>query len=320
MTSLGSTRRWAGVATAVAVFVVSLVCLDAQQVTFKSGIEMVPLVVTVTDTNGRYVTGLTGDDFTVLEDGVVQRLSFFASGAIPLDVALVVDTSSSMVNDLPLVQSAAAGLVHRLRATDRGAIVEVKGSIGMPQPFTSDVSRIEQTLRSLKASGNTALYDGLYVILKEFERERHDAAQLRRQVLVVLSDGVDTGSHVAFEDVLNLARRTGVGVYIIALRSDIQMIPREHLDESILHADYAIATFTRESGGRTFFPKSARELPAIYNAIAQELGSQYDLGYLPLRAGGDGGFRRVAVHMPPQMNALARTRSGYYATRSNTER
>ena len=72
----------------------------------------------------------------------------------------------------------------------------------------------------------------------------------------------------------------------------------------------------RESGGRTFFPKTARELPAIYNTIAQELASQYELGYIPVRPGGDGAFRRVMVRIAPGANALARTRSGYYAQRT----
>ena len=111
----------------------------AQQASFKSGIDIVPLTVTVTDTTGKYVTGLTGDDFTVLEDGVAQPLSFFASVDVPVDVALVLDTSSSMRADLPLAQSAAAGLIHSLRPSDRGAIVEVKGSAGIPQPFTGDL-------------------------------------------------------------------------------------------------------------------------------------------------------------------------------------
>jgi hypothetical protein len=82
----------------------------------------------------------------------------------------------------------------------------------------------------------------------------------------------------------------------------------------MLRSDYALNTVTRESGGRLFVPKTAPDLPGIYTAIAEELVSQYDLGYMPLRAVGDGGFRRVAVRLRPQTNALARTRTGYIAS------
>jgi VWFA-related protein len=132
----------------------------------------------------------------------------------------------------------------------------------------------------------------------------------------VLSDGLDNRSHVGFEDVMDLARRVGVNIYIIALRGEIAQVPRAERDGETLKADYTMSAVARESGGRTFFPKTARELPAIYGAIAQELASQYQIGYMPIRPGGDGAFRRVMVRVPPQTNALARTRSGYYASRT----
>jgi Ca-activated chloride channel family protein len=291
--------------------------VGAQTATFKSGVDMVPLTVTVTDTSGKYVTGLTGRDFTVIEDGVEQPVSFFACGDVPVDVALVLDTSASMRADLPIVQSAASGLVRTLRPSDRGAVVEVKDTPGMPQPFTSDRALIERSIRALKTSGATALYDGLYVALKEFERERRAAVQVRRQVLVLLSDGLDTKSRLAFEDVLDLERRVGVNIYVIALRDgDEASLPRAMRESSTMEAEFTMGAVSRESGGRTFFPRSARELPGIYAAIAQELASQYDLAYSPVRPGGGGAFRRVAVRVPPQTNASARTRSGYYAPRT----
>ena len=116
----------------------------AQSQTFRSGVDMVALTVTVTDPNGKYMTGLTDKDFTIFEDGVEQPLTFFASDAVPLDVALLVDTSSSMQADLPLVQAAASGLVRRLRDCDRGAVVEIKGAASIPRPLTSDRALIER--------------------------------------------------------------------------------------------------------------------------------------------------------------------------------
>jgi VWFA-related protein len=117
---------------------------------------------------------------------------------------------------------------------------------------------------------------------------------------------------------MDLARRVDVNIYVVALRGDAVLIPRAMRDRSMLTAEYTMGTVARESGGRTFFPKSARDLPAIYTAIAEELSSQYELGYMPARPGGDGAFRRVAVRV--ETNGLARTRSGYYASRTKQGR
>jgi Ca-activated chloride channel homolog len=318
MAIFSSARRNLALVAAGALALCGPARVGAQTATFKSDVDMVPLTVTVTDASGKYVTGLAGRDFTVLEDGVEQPVSFFACGDVPVDVALVIDTSASMRPDLPIVQAAASGLIRTLRESDRGAVVEVKDTAAIPQPFTSDRAQIERSIRALRTSGATALYDGLYVALKEFERERRATLQVRRQVLVLLSDGLDTKSHLAFEDVMDLERRVGVNIYVIALRNnDEASLPRALRESSTMEAEFTMGAVSRESGGRTFFPRDARELPAIYAAIGRELASQYDLGYSPVRPGGDGAFRRVAVRVPPQTNALARTRSGYYAPRTS---
>jgi hypothetical protein len=114
--------------------------------------------------------------------------------------------------------------------------------------------------------------------------------------------------------VLETARRSAVNIYVIALRGPLRQVPRHEQDGAILQADYALNTVTGASGGRLFLPKATRDLSGIYTAIAQELFNQYELGYMPLRAVSDRGFRRLAVRVRSQPNVLARTRSGYYAS------
>jgi Ca-activated chloride channel family protein len=286
--------------------------LVAQNVPFKSGVELVPLTVTVTDNAGNYIKDLAGNDFAVFENGIQQSLSFFAMDNVPVDVALVLDTSGSMKQDLTLVQMAAVGLVHALRRGDRGAVVEVKQFASVPQPLTDDLTKVEAAIQSLSPSGATALYDTLYVVLKEFDRQRRATTDVRRQVLVLLSDGLDNRSHITFEDVTDLARRGNVGIYAIALRGDVPRQPRFDLDQQTLNAEYTMGAVSRDSGGRSFFPKSSRELPGVYGAIARELANQYELGYSPLKPGGDGAFRRVLVNVA-RTNVIARTRDGYYS-------
>jgi Ca-activated chloride channel homolog len=156
-----SRRRVSALVAFVALAVRGAAPLDAQSPTFKSGVDMVPLTVTVTDPTGKYVTGLTGNDFSVFENGVEQPLSFFANENVPLDLALVLDTSGSMQAELPLVRSAASGLARQLRPCDRGAVVEVKNFARIPQPFTSDRALIDRAINGLSTSGETALYDAL---------------------------------------------------------------------------------------------------------------------------------------------------------------
>ena len=277
---------------------------------------MVPLTVTVTDTAGQYITGLAGADFAVFEDGVPQSLSFFASGEVPVDVALVLDTSGSMSANMPLVRDAANGLVRALREGDRGAVVAVNASVAIPQRLTTDRERVAAAINALAPSGPTAIYDAVYIALSEFVRERRQHSEVRRQVLVLLSDGLDNASHVSPGDLEDLAKRAGVSVYVIALKGLDLPIPGapEHLEAK--EAAYAMRAIARDAGGRIFYPTNATELPAVYRAIAQELASQYDLGYVPTRPGGDGAFRRITVRVLRPTSTIARTRSGYHAARS----
>jgi Ca-activated chloride channel homolog len=294
--------------------VLALAALPEQasaQLAFRSQVEVVPLTVTVTDGRGRYVTDLTGSDFTVLENGVPQALAFFASGHVPVDLALVVDVSGSMLRHLPVVQKASRGLVRALQPEDRALVAALTGSLGIVEPLSTDRDRIEAAISNLTVSGSTALYNGLYVMLQTFERERRASTDIRKQVIVLLSDGLDTASHVSHEDVVALAQRVGVNIYVITVPGTGQPRERAQRDARTLHAEHEMRALARQAGGRSFFPQIVHQLPGIYGEIARELAHQYELGYFPA-ASDDGAFRRLTVQVP---NANARTRSGYYASR-----
>ena len=192
--------------------------VNAQE--FKSGVDMVALAVTVTDGKGQAVTGLCARDFRVFDDGVLQEVALFGSDQVPLDVVLAFDTSSSMVAALPVVKSGARGLLDRLGDSDRAALVEVKGNINVPVWLTADIASIHTAIGRLAAAGNTALYDGLYLSLRQFERERRVEPGLRRQALIVFSDGIDTVSRMGFDEVSRLARALDVTIYSITLQEE----------------------------------------------------------------------------------------------------
>ena len=283
--------------------------VQAQGRIFKSTVEMVPLTVTVTDAKGRYVKNLVETDFAVLEEGVRQSLALFANEPVPIDLALTIDASASMTRHLPIVRKAAGALVDSLRVGDRATVVTIQKAVGVSLPLTSDRSQITAAIRDLSASGETALYDGVYVVLKELERAR--SSEIRRRVLVLLSDGLDTSSRLSADDMLALARRVGIGIYVIAMPTWSFNLTRSRQDASAWQGEYAMRALAHDTGGRSFFPKRVEELPAIYADIAHELANQYELAYLPSRlVGREGGFRRVTVHVE---NAVTRTRTGYYA-------
>jgi VWFA-related protein len=285
----------------------------AQRPAYRSGIELVPLTVTVTNRAGGHVEGLTGTDFTVLENGVPQSLAFFAAGTVPIDLVLVLDTSGSMSRDLPLVKSAAKGLVQTLKEGDRVAVLAVSESVAMPQGFTGDRRAVSAVIDAVPARGNTAVYDGLYIALRELARERRDDTEVRRQVLVLLSDGLDNASRLSADDVADTARRVGATIYVIALSRDRELLILSKSHRLHARAVFEMQALANDSGGRLFQPATARELPQIYGAIASELASQYDLAYVPGNQAVDGSFRRVAVRVSEAIRAVARTRSGYYS-------
>jgi Ca-activated chloride channel homolog len=291
--------------------------LLAQSRRFTSGVELVPLTVTVTDRAGRYVPDLTAADFAIFEEGRRQPISHFASGDAPIDLGVLLDTSGSMRNTLRLAQNAARGLVQQLRAGDRAAVSGIGSTVSLHQPMTSDLARVDEALRSTQAQGNTALYDALYIVLRQYQQERQSVTEVRRQVVVLLSDGIDTASHVTFEDVLDLARRVEATIYVVSLGDDPALLKNVLLDRRTFESAHALSTLARESGGRLFTPRTARELPAIYEAIAEELSHQYVIGYLPSQ-GADGMFHRISVGVLQPRVGVARARAGYYADRSRT--
>ena len=133
--------------------------------------------------------------------------------------------------------------------------------------------------------------------------------------MVLLSDGIDTASHVTFEDVLDLVRRVEATVYVVSLGEEPALVKNVLGDRSTFESAHALRRLARESGGRLFTPRTARELPAIYDAIAAELSHQYVIGYLPSQ-GADGTFRRISVGVLQPRAGVARTRAGYYADRA----
>ncbi len=279
----------------------------AQPPAFRSGVDLVSLTVTATDGSGRYVRDLGEGDFEIYEDGARQDMSFFTRTNLPLAVSLLLDTSASMEDKMATVQTAATGFLRQLRPEDQAQIIDFDNRVTVTVPFSGNQATLEQGIRSTVAGGSTALYNAIYIALKELKKvQTRAAADLRRQAIVVLSDGEDTSSLVSFEEVLEQAKRSETAIYAIALKSKDYLTSKGYNE-----ADYVLRQLTTQTGGRVFFPTVVDELPDIYRQISEELSSQYALGYSSRNAKRDGRWRRIVVRIT-RPGVLARTKQGYY--------
>jgi Ca-activated chloride channel family protein len=280
--------------------------------TFEVGIEVINLTVSVTDSRARYITDLKTDDFAVFEDGVKQDLSIFRHDDIPISLALVVDTSASMDEKLPVAQQAAARFIKTLRPQDQAQVMQFNDRTTTLQDFTADHALLEAAVRRTQASGPTALHNALYVGLKDLVKQKK-ATELRRRAIVLLSDGEDTASLVSDEQVLELARKSEIAIYSISLRPN-RVAERNR--QQFSQATHLLTALSSETGGQVYFPNSLSELDTVYDRIAEELRTQYSLGYVSSNIRRDGKWRRVVVRTPSREGLQVRHKIGYYAPRS----
>ena len=292
-------------AALLAVLVLAAGAATGAQQVFRAGVELVSLNVTVMD-GTRYVTDLAQQDFEVYEDGAKQDITFFAKGQQPIALAILLDTSASMEEKLPVAQEAAIGFAKLLRKDDAMEVIDFDSQVRILQTFTSDPSALEKAIRDTAPNGSTSLYNAIYISLKELKKiKAASPEEIRRHAIVVLSDGDDTSSLVEYDEVLDLAKRSETSIYSIGLRQ--QSAGRRDFKE----AEFVLRQLSQETGGRAFFPTTVTELPKIYDQISEELASQYTLAYSSKNSLRNGAWRRVVVRVS-RPNVVARTRQGYY--------
>jgi Ca-activated chloride channel family protein len=278
----------------------------AQGQRIRSGVELVSLNVTATDGQGKYTTDLNEEEFEVFEDGAKQKLTFFSKTQQPISLALLLDTSASMDERMGIAQEAAIGFAKQLHKEDQASVIDFDSQVRVLSDFTNDASALEKAIRTTTPNGSTSLYNALYIALKELKKVKTKApSDIRRQAIVLLSDGDDTSSLIEFDQVLDLAKRSEVVIYAIGLRAG--EIARREFKE----AEFVLKQLANETGGRAFFVADARELAKIYQGIWDELSSQYAIAYSSANPKRDGAWRRVQVRLL-RPNITARTKLGYY--------
>jgi Ca-activated chloride channel family protein len=270
-------------------------------------VDLVSLSVTVSNGNRRYVPDLNRDDFVVLEDGVPQELRFFARTGVPLALGLLIDTSASMGQMLASVQKAAIGFVRQIGPMDLATMIGFDDRIQTAQGLTSDHQALENAIRQTATGGSTALYNAVYITLKEMAKlPRDDRQNRRRRAIVVLSDGDDTASLVSFDAVLELASSSGTAIYTIGLW------PRQRVGlQDNHHAQYVLRRLAEQTGGRAFFPQDMKGMATAYGDIREELANQYSLAYQSSNSRRAGEWRRITVRVN-RPGVMVRTKKGYF--------
>jgi Ca-activated chloride channel family protein len=279
--------------------------LRAQQPTFRTTVDLVHFGVTVVDKQGKPVTGLTADDFQVLENGKAQSLKYFAAGspeeAPPLHLGLLLDTSGSMATDIKDARSAAVKFVNALDHAADVTLVDFDTEVRVARFGPNDYPRLVERIRGRKPDGWTALYDAIGVYLNGAQ------TQDGQKVLVLYTDGGDTRSSLSFHDMLNLCKASDVTVYAVGYM--------EHQGSSRLQQRNELERVAATTGGQAYFPGVAKDLDGVFDKIEKELAARYSLGYLSTDLRTDGAWRGVEIKLlrPDLKGVKLRTRTGYFA-------
>ena len=261
---------------------------------FRTNARLVEVYATVTD-GARYVDDLDRDQFRVLEAGKEMPLAAFENRASGVSCALLLDTTASMGEALPILKSTALKLIGELRPIDSMAVYSFSDAVHLLQPFTTDKSAAGRAVLRTQAYGKTALYDALVRVNRDM------AGRGGKKVLIVFTDGADNMSALNGEDAIRRAKTVGVPVYTIALGEAMQ-------NQELVSQ---LGSVAKSTGGEAFTVRTPSEIPAVFESVAKDLAHGYLLAFQP-PPGDDRVWRPLEVALRSPRGRKVRAREGYY--------
>jgi len=288
---------------------------DPQDPRYKLNVEveLVNVTATVLDEQGKYIDGLKLDDFQVLEDGEEQKISFFSHDLrVPISVGVLIDSSGSMRHKLQQALQTVREIALALSPQDEMFVMSFNSDVEVRHHFTSNMQEIQRSLRDIKASGETAAYDAIRLAVNdEMTKAKHN-----KKILLLVTDGFDTNSHINATQVEDILKRSQVLVYAIGIDDDdddplVLMRTRYH----IYH--YMLGRLTSISGGRAFrlFTGRNYSLNSLAQVLLEELHQQYTLSYYPTAGRDKSSWRQLDIKVKKPGSQI-RYRTGYYLNQS----
>jgi VWFA-related protein len=289
------------------------------------------LPVTVRDRAGLLVGNLKRQDFRVFEDGVEQPLSDMSLRQVPVDVALIVDASSSVAGNLDDFRAAAEGFATHLATEDRVSLIQFDDRVVLLQDWTGSMIQLRRALKRIVPGMFTRFHDAMLLAARD-QAPRKDA----RHAIIVLTDGIDSGRGATFSAALRAALQSQTTIYVVS-NTEIERARKQaelatlsagsdasvrfnqlRIDDlrlglaALSDSERNLEELTTATGGRLYRPVSFKDLERTYAEVAEELSHQYTLYYSPLNTQRNGQFRRVSVETTnPALQVSARV--GYYA-------
>jgi Ca-activated chloride channel family protein len=274
-------------------------------------VKLVNVFVTVTDPRGAPVAGLKKENFVVQEDGREQTIRVFdKESALPLSIALAIDTSLSTRHDLPLEQTSAKRFAHAiLRPVDALSVFGFSETVVQSTNYTSELKRIDEGIDHIRLGAATALFDAVYLAARSLDRRQG------RKVMVLITDGEDTASSkaIGYKEAVRAAEEAEALVYSIIV------VPIENSAGREIGGEHALIQLSEDTGGKYYYATSMAQLDDAFHQISDELRTQYLLAYYSSQRLSNSQFRRIQVEVSGPAEASSyhvRNRAGYYTTKS----
>lgn len=281
---------------------------DVDEGVVKIDTDLITLTLTVTDNFGRYVSGLTEDAFTIFDNKVKQKITFFSDTDAPISIGILFDVSGSMSGEkIAKARNALSRFINTSHPRDEYYLIAFNKKAQLLMDKTRDGEAVLNKLTLVEPKNNTALYDACYLGVERVSRGTH-----QKKALLIISDGQDNSSRYSFKEVRRLMKESDVVIYSVGILGG-----RDSGSMTGIQGQAFLDELSSVTGGKSFYPNTTVEMDEIFERIALELRNQYSIGYTPDDFQPNGEWRKVKVKVKPPRGLprlTVRSREGYYAT------